>query len=180
MPFAELQRRLENLVRIGTIAHVDLSDTTAPRVRVRDGKLLTGWLPFGALRAGTARVWSAPTVGEQVIVLSPSGDLASAVVFGSLYCAAHAAPSDQPNQHIVEFADGTRWSHDDQTGASAFEGMKTLLIRASQSVTVDTPNTHLNGLVNHNGEAMVSNGVTVHTHQHGGVRAGGDKTGGPA
>ena len=28
-----------------------------------------------ALRAGTARLWSAPTVGEQVIVLSPSGEL---------------------------------------------------------------------------------------------------------
>lgn len=179
MDLSDLHRRLENLIRIGHIAEVDLSNTAAPRVRVRDGALLTNWLPFGALRAGTARVWSAPTVGEQVILLSPSGELGSAVVFGSLFCATTPAPSNQPNLHVIDFADGTRWTHDDATGASVFEGMKTLLIKASQSVTVDTPKTNLNGLVQHAGQAMVSNGITVHTHAHSGIVPGPANTGGP-
>jgi phage baseplate assembly protein V len=180
MSLADLARRIENLIRIGTIAEVDVADPKAPRVRVKDGELLTGWLPFGAMRAGTARVWSVPTVGEQVMVFSPCGDLASAVVFGSLYCAIDPAPSTDLHEHIIDFADGTRMSHNDETGAMAFTGMKTLLLKASESVTVDTPATNLNGTVTHVGAALRSNGVVLHTHTHGGVRGGSDKTGGPA
>lgn len=194
MNFADLQRRLENVIRIGTIAHVDLSDTAAPRVRVQDGELLTTWLPFGAMRAGTARVWSAPTVGEQVILLSPSGELASAVVFGSLFCAGIQAPSDDPHDHIIDFADGTRVSHNDATGAMVFTGMRTVLMQASEAVTIetadltitasgsithDTPATSLNGAVSHNGAGLSSNGITLHTHKHAGVVPGGGKTGAP-
>ena len=179
MNFADLQRRLENVIRIGTIAYVDLTDTAAPRVRVKDGELLTQWLPFGAMRAGTARVWSAPTVGEQVIMLSPSGELASAVVFGSLFCAGIQAPSTDPHDHIIDFADGTRVSHNDATGAMVFTGMRTLLIKASESVTVDTPATHFNGVVTHAGEALKSNGVVLDKHVHKGVKAALDKSGGP-
>lgn len=179
MSLADLARRLENLIRIGTIAEVDVADAAAPRVRVQDGKLLTGWLPFGAWRAGTARVWSVPTVGEQVLMLSPSGDLASAVVLCGLYSAATPAPSTDPHEHIIDFADGTRVSHNDETSAMVFTGLKTLLIKASESVTVDTPKTHLNGTVEHQGQALKSNGVVLHTHTHGGVKAGGDDTGKP-
>lgn len=194
MNFSDLQRRLENIVRIGTIADVDVSDTQAPRVRVQDGDLLTTWLPFGALRAGTARVWSVPTVGEQVIMLSPSGELASAVVFGSLFCAGVQAPSTNPKDHIIDFADGTRISHNDATGAMVFMGMRTLLLQASESVTVetatmrttatnsitnDTPATSLNGTVTHAGDKLQSNGVVLHTHTHSGVLPGPARTGGP-
>lgn len=224
MNFSDLQRRLENLIRIGTIAHVDLADTGAPRVRVQDGQLLTDWLPFGSMRAGTARVWSAPTVGEQVIMLSPSGELASAVVFGSLFCAGIQAPSADPHDHIIDFADGTSVSHNDATGAMVFTGMKTVLLQASESVTINTTEMTVNasGSVTHNtpattstgkltsqglftyqsgmtgsagsggagtnitgpitqsGGNVSSNGVVLHTHTHGQVRAGGDNTGGPA
>lgn len=180
MSLADLSRRLENLIRIGTIAEVDVADASAPRVRVQDGDLLTGWVPFGALRAGTARVWSVPTVGEQVLLLSPSGDMASAVVLCGLYSTTTPAPSTNPHEHIIDFADGTRVSHNDETGAMVFTGMKTVLIKASESVTVDTPATNLNGTVTHVGEALKSNGVVLHSHTHSGVRGGGDKTGGPA
>lgn len=194
MNLSDLQRRLENVIRIGTIAHVELSDTAAPRVRVQDGDLLTDWLPFGAMRAGTARVWSAPTVGEQVILLSPSGELASAVVFGSLFCAGIQAPSTDPHDHIIDFADGTRVSHNDATGAMVFTGMRTVLMQASESVTIetadltitasggiihDTPSTSLNGTVTHNGAGLSSNGVVLHTHKHVGVVPGLGKTGAP-
>lgn len=222
MNFSDLQRRLENLIRIGTIAEVDLADTTAPRVRVQDGELLTGWLPFGAMRAGTARVWSAPTVDEQVIILSPSGELASAVVFGSLFCAGIQAPSTDPHEHVIDFADGTRVSHNDATGAMVFTGMRTVLMRASESFTIETTDmvvnasgsvthdtpattatgaltsqgpfdyragmtgtggagggTSITGPITQSGGDLSSNGVILHTHQHGGVVPGGAKTGAP-
>jgi phage baseplate assembly protein V len=161
MNFSDLQRRLENLVRIGTIAQVDLTDAAAPRVRVQDGELLTNWLPFGTLRAGTARVWSAPTVGEQVIMLSPSGELASAVVFGSLFCAGIQAPSTDPHEHVIDFADGTRVSHNDATGAMVFTGMRTVLMRASESVTIETADmlVKASGSVTHDAPATTATGT---------------------
>lgn len=148
------------MIRIGTIAEVDVADATAPRVRVQDGELLTGWVPFGALRAGTARVWSVPTVGEQVLMLSPSGDMASAVVVCGLYSTATPAPSTDPHDHIIDFADGTRVSHNDSTGAMVFTGMRTALIRASESLTIDTAKMTVNASesVTHNTPSTTATG----------------------
>ena len=176
---ADLQRRLENIVRTGTVEDVDLKDPKAPRVRVRDGELVTGWLPFGTSRAGATRTWSAPTKGEQVVMLSPSGELAAAVVICGLYCAANPAPSSDPNEHITIFGDKTRMTYNDKTGLMVFSGMRDVLIRASGSVSIDAPKTKLNGKVEHAGDALSSNGVTLDSHIHDGVRAGPDKSGAP-
>ncbi|WP_287031349.1 phage baseplate assembly protein V, partial [Pseudomonas sp. UBA6310] len=80
--FAELARLIENLVRLGTIAEVQV---TPPRVRVQTGTLTTAWLPWLALRAGTAKEWDPPTVGEQVVLLSPSGVLSQGVAVTGLF-----------------------------------------------------------------------------------------------
>lgn len=72
--FAASARMLENLIRFGTIAEVQM---VPPRVRVKTGDLLTGWLPWLALRAGADVDWDPPTVNEQVLLLSPSGQLAN-------------------------------------------------------------------------------------------------------
>jgi phage baseplate assembly protein V len=106
---AELLRLINNLVRLGTIAEVDHD---AARVRVQIGELLTAWLPWLEARAGTTRTWSPPTVGEQVVVLSPGGDLAAAVVLTGLYQDAHPAPSDDENLIGRWYPDGTRIEYD--------------------------------------------------------------------
>jgi phage baseplate assembly protein V len=67
--FAALSRMLENL-----IAAMQMSP---PRAQVKTGKLTTAWLPWLALRAGADREWDPPTAGEQVILFSPSGQLAN-------------------------------------------------------------------------------------------------------
>lgn len=200
---ADLQRRLENIVRTGTVEAVDLKDPKAPRVRVRDGELVTGWLPFGTSRAGATRTWSAPTKGEQVVMLSPSGELAAAVVICGLYCAANPAPSSDPNEHITIFGDKTRMTYNDKTGLMVFSGMRDVLIRASGSVTLDTPQVTTtaaltakglltyeagmsgaggataNGDFTQSGGSLSSNGVTLDGHTHGGVSGGSDKSGAP-
>lgn len=78
----DAERRLSNLALIGQIAEVN---PRKARVRVRAGAITTGWLPFATLRAGPDRTWHAPEVGEQVLVVSPGGDLNQGVVVGSLY-----------------------------------------------------------------------------------------------
>lgn len=78
---AETERLLANLIRVGTVAALDVA---AARVTVDVGGLTTDWLPWIAGRAGATRTWSAPRPGEQVLVLVPYGDLAQAVVLPAL------------------------------------------------------------------------------------------------
>lgn len=105
----ELHRRLANLVRIGTITEVDHEQAL---VRVQIGELVTGWLPWMTGRAGQDSTWWPPEPGEQVIVLSPSGDLAQGVVLMGLYQDSHPAPGDTAGKHTVSYHDGAIIEYD--------------------------------------------------------------------
>ncbi|MDC8802562.1 phage baseplate assembly protein V [Halomonas pacifica] len=109
---AELLRLIHNLIRLGTVAEVDHA---AARCRVQVGEILTGWLPWLELRAGTTRDWDPPTLGEQVLVLSPGGEPAAGIVVTGLYQAAHPAPADSPNLQRRLYPDGTRQQHNHAT-----------------------------------------------------------------
>src|SRR5690625_1890040 len=81
MTTEELARLLNNLLRIGTVSAVDAK---ARAVRVRDGEIETDWLRWLEVRAGSTTDWDPPTLGEQVIVLSPGGDLGAGVVLAGI------------------------------------------------------------------------------------------------
>jgi phage baseplate assembly protein V len=106
---AELERRLDNLLRLGTVAAADYSGA---RVRVQSGELLTGWIPWLTRRAADDIDWWAPEVGEQVLLLSPCGDPAQAVCLPAIYQAARPAPETSPTVRTIRFADGMRISYD--------------------------------------------------------------------
>lgn len=206
---AELNRRIENLIRIGTIAEVDHA---AHRVRVDSGELLTTWLKWRTGRAGATRTWSPPTIGEQVMILSPSGVLENGIVMPSIFSDAHDSPSDSPTEHVMLFPDGARISYDHASGALTATGIQTALVQAAVSVTLDTPLTHCTGDLHVNGTATIddlltygngiagtggannniitgdfvqtagtlsSNGIALDTHVHTGVLPGGGTSGGP-
>ncbi len=83
-----LSRLIKGLIRLGTIAKVDhgsLQDKRPARVRVQSGELLIGRLPWAALHAGTTRHWDPLTVGEQVLMLSPSGQTAHGIAISGLF-----------------------------------------------------------------------------------------------
>lgn len=114
----ELERILANMVRIGTIAELD---EAAALVRVECGDLVTDWLHWLTGRAGPDRDWHAPELGEQVLVLSPSGDLAQGVVLAGIYQDAHPAPASSVNVHRLEYQDGASVQYDRQAHAYALE-----------------------------------------------------------
>ncbi|MGS4945204.1 phage baseplate assembly protein V [Meridianimarinicoccus sp. RP-17] len=97
---AEADRRIAGLVNIGVVTAVN-GDGTA---RVQIGELGTAAIPVAALRAGGMQVWWMPTVGEQVVVLAPSGDLARGVVIASIF--AGNAPSDDPSVPTIDLRGG--------------------------------------------------------------------------
>lgn len=97
------------MLRFGTIAEVD---PAAPRVRVETGGLVTGWLPFFAARAGEDSEWNPPSLGEQCMVFSPSGDPATGAVLAGLPCDRYPAPDDNPAHHRRAYRDGAVIEYD--------------------------------------------------------------------
>jgi phage baseplate assembly protein V len=84
--FSDLCRRVANLIRIGKIAEVD-----GAQVKVQIGKVKTNWLPIVSM-AGDTNVWLPITVGEQVAVISPYGEMAQSFVIRSIHYDKYAAP----------------------------------------------------------------------------------------
>lgn len=106
---AELARLIENLIRLGTVAEVQVEP---PRVRVKTGNVTTAWRPWFALRAGEDREWDPPTVGEQVILFSPSGNLAQGVALTGLFSDANPANGDREGLHRRTYRDGAVIEYD--------------------------------------------------------------------
>ncbi|MDR3299456.1 MAG: phage baseplate assembly protein V [Candidatus Accumulibacter sp.] len=112
----DLSRRLESLIRLGTIVAVDYA---AALCRVESGGLTTDWLQWCERRAAPngegTRDWNPPTVGERCLILSPSGETGAGVAITGLYCDAATPPSNDPNKEVREWKDGARWHYDHAT-----------------------------------------------------------------
>ena len=106
---SELERKLNNLLMLGKITAVDFEQH---KVQVIIGKLVTPGLPWLTNRAGSDTTYWTPSVGEQVLVLSPQGDPALGVVLPALYQDQFPAPTSDPNQCQVHFSDGAAASYD--------------------------------------------------------------------
>ncbi len=167
----DLLRRLENLLRPGTVQAVDHA---AARVRVASGDLLTDWLPWFERRAGATRSWSPPTAGEQCLLLCPGGDLAAGMVLVGLHSDDIPPPSDLPDLHRIEHPDGAVIDYD-QTAhilRATLPAGATVSITAPGGITLDTPRVTVTGDV-------VASGISLVQHVHGGVTPGSGQTGAP-
>lgn len=180
--FADLARRLESLIRLGTISGVDLG---AARVRVKSGGLLTEWLPFLSVRAGLTREWNPPTDGEQCVVLCPSGDPATGVVLVGLFSNANPAPSASGDEHLRVYPDGARIRYDHASGALEATGIKTALVSAADKCTVYCPLTEftgdveIKGRLTVDGEALLKSMLTYMAGMAGQGGSGGTTISGP-
>lgn len=105
----DIARRLANVVRVGVISEVDF---VAARVTVSIGNILTAPLPWLTERAGVDRSWWAPSIGEQVLVLSPSGDLAQGIVLPGIYQTSNPAPATNGDIHRTVYQDGSVVEYD--------------------------------------------------------------------
>lgn len=114
---ADQANRLANLIRFGLIAEVDLTATPArARVEIEDG-WVSDWLPVFQLSAGRVMSWSAPVQGEQVVILSPSGELAAGAALRGLNFDGRPAPSAEELLTILaSWEDGASDTYDEATG----------------------------------------------------------------
>ena len=109
MNIADLARLLENIVRFGTVEAVQMRP---PRVMVKSGHIKTAWRPWLNLRAGADREWDPPTLGEQVVLLSPSGNLAQGVVLTGIFSDLIPANGDREGLHRRTYRDGAVIEYD--------------------------------------------------------------------
>lgn len=150
--FAELLRLITNLIRIGTIDQIDVAQA---RVRVKSGENLTGWLPWITQRAGTTKNWNPPTLGEQVVLLSPSGDLSQALILSSLYSDENPAPQNSADLYHVVMPDGTflTYNHVEHSLLIEVLGNTQLHITGNTEIKIDGDAT-----VNIGGKAAITAG----------------------
>ena len=133
---AGLKRLLANIIRIGIVSDVSLANGLC---RVKIGNLETDWLNWLTLRAGRVRFWSAPSVGEQVMVLSIGGELTTGFVLPAIFSDANPAPSQSADAIVITFPDGARFEYEPETSHLAVIGIATAVIDASESVSVTAP-----------------------------------------
>ena len=126
----DILRKIENLIRPGVICK-----TNGDRVKVRTGELITAWLPWFTHRAGKSRSWWRPSVGEQVFILSPNGNLSLGCVLPSLYCNSNPAPAKSADGYFVTFPDGASFEYEPETSQLTIKGIKTAVIEASEQIT---------------------------------------------
>lgn len=185
---AELNRLLENLIRFGIVAAVQL---VPPRVQVQTGGLKTTWLPWLAWRAGEDQEWDPPTVGEQVLLLSPSGQLANGVAVTGIFSDAVPANGERAGLHRRTYADGAVIEYDSvahHLAAVLPDGGTTELVSAGgirivgdithEGNYTQTGNQDVTGTVTVSVD-VVAAGISLVKHPHGGVMPGPSKTGVP-
>lgn len=189
----ELLRLLRNLIRIGTVSAVNLDDGLC---RVDTGNNTTNWLHWLTARAGRTRSWNAPSVGEQVLVLCLGGELDTGFVLPGVFSDDNPAPSASADALHWSFPDGAVIEYEPASGALKATGIQTATIQAAVKIMLDSPEVEcstllktatlevtqggtMKGDVQHSGGSFSSNGVVVHSHKHGGVKSGGDTSGGP-
>lgn len=135
----ELDRRVSNLIQVGTVAAADYERA---KLKIKIGDITTDWLPWFTHRASNDTTWWAPEVGEQVIVLAPSGELHQAVILPAIYQAAHPAIDNNENISKTVYKDGTFTKYDRENHVLTVDvnsaGKVEVIIGASTITMIDT------------------------------------------
>lgn len=164
---AEDQRRLHNLATIGTVTHID-ADNALMRLSVGDNE--TDWVNIPAVAAGQVRVWRCPSIGEQYLLISPSGDLANAIPVMSLYSDANPSPSSNPDEIRIRYND-TDFCSINTSDSNIVLHLSDMTAEAKTSITLDTPDTTLTGDLKVHGNIDCDNTIAAKTE----VKAAGIK-----
>ncbi|MBB6191504.1 phage baseplate assembly protein V [Sphingobium wenxiniae] len=106
---SDIEQQLGDIARIGTVASVDHAARTCT---VETGDIVTGPLPWMAMRAGRMSIWSPPSVGEQVLLICPEGDTEAGIILPGLYSDDNPPPSSSPDEVRIAFDDDAFLAYD--------------------------------------------------------------------
>ena len=140
---SDLAKRLSNIIRIGTI--FEINHQTA-KARVKIGELETDFLPWANSNSGNNNSWNPPEIDEQVIILSPSGDLSQAVILPSLY-KNNASDSDQ-NIKSITYQDSSKISFNVLSGTLDLDLKGDVKIKVAGNANIEGNNINITGSSN--------------------------------
>ena len=138
----DLARRLANIIRLGQIFAIDY---TAAKARVKIGNLETDWLPWITSNSGENKDWNPPEIDEQVMILSPCGELNQGVIFPSLYRG--SAPENSGDIKSITFADGSKISFNSASGNLDLDIKGDATIKVAGNAKIEATNITLKGNV---------------------------------
>ena len=174
----ELNRRVANVIRIGRVHSVDF-EHDLPKVKVSIGELTTAWLPFIVQRAGEDRTWFPIAKDEQVLVISPSGELAQGVVIGSIFYRDYLPPSTSENIVRTQFSDGAVIEYDKENHRlfANLPDQGRLNVIANGGVTIDGDVTVVGNItateeITDHTRSMQADREIYNQHRHAGVTPG--------
>ncbi|MFN3931612.1 MAG: phage baseplate assembly protein V [Brevundimonas sp.] len=181
---ADADRTIGDLLRVGLVESVDLE---AGKAVVSFGDQVTppsDWL----MLVGDTTIWIPPTVGAQVLVLCPEGDVDQAIILNGLPSSSFA-PLFLGLQNAIRFADGAQVAYDPASAELEVHTPGKVIVTAPAGVTI-TGDTTITGDVSISGDVAVAKTVTAATdvvgggkslkaHKHTGVTTGGGVTGAP-
>lgn len=171
---AELERRGRNRKRTGVVREVDNAKGLA-RVEISiDGErpFMSPWVPWKEIAAGGIKSHIPPTVGEQVDLVSESGDLTDAVIDMSTPSNHNVRPHDGP-EAVITKGDSRIQIGDDEVTVKATNIRLTASAEARVEVAGQVLTLDESGL-RHNGANIGE------THIHGGIVPGPADTGPPS
>ncbi len=161
---SELERRLANVVRHGTVAEVDVARGVRLRLGGTDAEPFLGpWVPYGQ-SAGALKVHTPPSVGQQMTVFSPAGDFRQGMAVPMAWSAENPSPSGATDENVVTFG-GVTIKLTGEAVEIAIGGVKVTI--SGTGLAID------GGEITHNGHKIDD------SHKHTGVQPGGGKSGPP-
>lgn len=104
----DLERRLDNTVRHGVVSDVDAAKQVA-RLKIGgtdEEPMKSAWVPYAQI-AGAMKVHSPPSVGQNMTLLMPTGDIRQALAVPFTWNNANPSPSNKLDEHIMKFGDVT-------------------------------------------------------------------------
>ena len=106
MRIAEMERKADNTIRHGKVTDVDTKKQLA-RIEIgeRDGKpVKSAWVPYGQV-AGEYKSHRPPTVGQQMTMFAPNGEIRQAILMPFTWSDQNQSPSDKPDEHVDTYGD---------------------------------------------------------------------------
>lgn len=193
----DLERRLQSFVNRGIVTQVDYD---AALCRVQIDSLETDWLKFSTVRLGNIKIWNPPSIGEQVLVISETGELETALVTSSFAYDDQPMPSSSPDTIELHCKDGAVFSYNHAThnlsvslpdDSTTQLNTSRLQISASDidvncdnyhvscsAYAVDCQSYTLNSVTNNQNGVYTINGQPYLDHGHKNVKSGSSNTGG--
>lgn len=168
---SETNRKSYNMMRYGNIHSINSSNDKA-KVSFDNGQIITDFLPWLAGASGDVRIYRVPTVGEQVLLISPAGEMNMGVILCGIFTDDYPAPVSDANVHKIQYVDGGYFEYNFQTGDMNVHATGNINIISAGSVSITAPNdVNIQGNLHVSGD-VTAGGVSLRHHIHTGDSGG--------